>query len=693
MTMRIYEFAKLHNLASKELLIFLQEQGFECKSHMALIVPEMLVLLEKKYLKKTVIEKKSEKKVSASVESVAQEPKELFVATVDKEGALMDVSQVKKTQNTRPAKKQIRTFTEKPIVKKEEYVNSALLENPLVLRPVTVGDFSLKTGKPVSEVIVTLLRVGAVCTKNYLLSEEQVSLLAQTYGIATTKTSLLTKNVQESSSLRTAGVGKERLPIVVVMGHVDHGKTTLLDYIRKTRVVAREKGGITQHLGAYEAQTPQGNIVFLDTPGHEAFSKVRYRGAYIADLAVLVVAADDGVMPQTVECIKTLKALEIPIIVAINKVDKVDKVRLESIKRQLSQYELLVEEWGGTTICVPISAKEGTGVDQLLEMIILQSSMMELQGDLDKPGQGYILESKVEKGRGSTATVICRHGTLAVGNYFSAGEICGKIISLKDSFGVSQQHVGPSVPVIVTGFEQLPEIGSLFQVISEKAYRDIKAAHEAVSSARRPAIVSTMPNQKITNLLVKAEGNASLEALLDGIDKVSKQTKHPFFIIHTGVGNIMEGDVIFAQTAGAAIIGFGVKADHAATLYARKSGVEIKLFDIIYRIFEHLEAFAKKNEEVKKVVTKIGEANVLKVFDIKKFGIVAGAYIREGRFSEKGSVIIWRGKKAVGQGKIKSLQRDKKSVKEVHTGFECAFMVDGFVDWQQDDRVECFLEV
>ncbi len=690
MSMRVYEFAKLHDLVSKDVLIFLQKQGFECKSHMSIIAPEALILLEKKYVKNNLVEKKIEKKVTSSVELVAQEPKELFVSTAAKEGSSVHSSDIKKTVQNK--KQQV--FVEKTIPKKEEYAQNttSVAAEPLVLESITVGDFALKTGKPVSEVIVTLLRLGFVCAKNYALSTDQVTLLAQTYGIPTVKPTLV-KHKDSSASLRVAGSGKERLPIVVVMGHVDHGKTTLLDYIRKTRVVAREKGGITQHLGAYEAQTPQGNIVFLDTPGHAAFSKVRYRGAYIADLAILVVAADDGIMPQTVECIKTLKALEIPIIVAMNKVDKVDKTKLEVVKRQLSQYELLPEEWGGSVICVPISAKEGTGVDNLLEMVILQSHMMELQGALDQPGQGYILESKVEKGRGFTATVICRHGTIAVGNYFSAGSTHGKIVALKDSYGALQQKIGPSVPVVVAGFDELPEVGSLFQVITDKEYKALKSADSSAHATHRPLASHGSSNQKVTNLIIKAEGNASLEALVDGIDKVSKEVKHVFSVIHTGIGNIMESDVILAETTGAIIIGFGIKADHAALLYAKKSGSSIKTFDIIYRIFEFLEDFAKKNEEVKKVVTKIGEATVLKVFDIKKFGIVAGSYIRDGRFSDKGTVTIWRGKKVVGQGKIKSLQRDKKSVKEVHTGFECAFMVDGFVDWQQDDRVECFLEI
>ncbi len=753
--MRIYEFAKEHNLTSKEIITFLEAQGFDCKSHMMVIDDQMLKAIKKQFLKKIVapaeskinsskknksaekivIKKDSKQKkeslkpvelqVDQIVEKSIEEPL-LVVKNIVKEKELMPVlekqSLVQKQKEQKNSKlsnhvggssvnnhhrgKQVAAPAQAVVLKKQNFSKApseklvieeiSLLETPLVIRPLTVVDFSVKTGKPVSEVIITLLRSGAACNKNYLLSEEKVLELTRAYGLETMKASAALKpstGVAESG-LRLIKTGKERLPIVVVMGHVDHGKTTLLDYIRKTRVVAREKGGITQHIGAYEAHTPQGNIVFLDTPGHEAFSKVRHRGAYVADLGILVVAADDGVMPQTVECIKALKTLEIPIVVAINKIDKVDKIKLEVVKRQLSQYDLLPEEWGGTVVCLPISAKEGTGIDSLLEMIILQSQMMDLQGALDQPGEGYILESKIEKGRGSVATVIFRHGVAAVGSFFIAGDTVGKIVSLRNSSGALCQSVGPSTPIIITGFDKLPSIGSLFRIVDEKEYKAKSTHSDSASSTVRKSTLSVAASTPgVLNLIVKAEGNASLEAVLDGIDKISKQTKQPFFMVHSGVGSITENDVMLAETSSSHIIGFGVKADHNALLYGKKVKIDINLFDIIYRVFEDIEKYIKKHEEVKKIIVKIGEAAVLKVFDVKKFGIVAGSYIRDGRFSEKGSVKIWRGKKMVGEGKIKSLQRDKKSVKEVHSGFECAFLVDGFEDWQVDDRVECFLEV
>ena len=329
--MRIYEFSKLHNIPTKDLLDFLHSQGVDCKSHMAVITQEMLVLLEKKYLQKNAPSAPNKVELETTIVKAQVSPQESAVVSPPrKERPPMREPLVKKTISSgrHIPEKTEKTYSEPRFIQEDKKVPVG----PLVVEPMTVGDFAVKSAKPVSEVIVTLLRQGFMCTKNHLLSVEQVTELAQVYGLEVVKPTSSKQVAGAADSLRVASVGKERLPIVVVMGHVDHGKTTLLDYIRKTRVAAREKGGITQHLGAYEAQTPQGNIVFLDTPGHEAFAKVRRRGAFIADIAVLVVAADDGVMPQTVECIKALKTLEIPIIVAINKVDNVDKTRLESVK-------------------------------------------------------------------------------------------------------------------------------------------------------------------------------------------------------------------------------------------------------------------------------------------------------------------------------------------------------------------------
>ncbi len=704
--MRVHEFAKEHNLTSKQALDLLKKEGCELKSHISVIPDEVLVLLQKRFSLVNDEKVKRDARIETKANSVVAPENNL---------PLREEKSVKKTVSSYPKKtssspsqgrgkpgasgsknyqnsSKKRTVKKTFVPKKEEKKEEPFELKPLTLEPITIGDFALHTNKPVSEIIITLLKEGQACTKNHMLSVEQVEKLAKLYEIELIKpvfkktTSDAFHQMGKSESGKT---GVYRLPVVVVMGHVDHGKTSLLDYIRKTRVAAKEKGGITQHLGAYEAHTPQGNVVFLDTPGHEAFSKIRQRGASVADIAILVVAADDGVMPQTVESIKAILAMNLPVVVAINKIDKADIARVDIIKRQLSQYGILPEEWGGQVVCCPISAKTGQGIDNLLEMVLLQAEMLELKTITTVPAQGYILESKIERGRGAVATVLCRQGILKVGDFFNAGKVWGKVASLVDSYGVAQKEIGASTPAIVSGFEDFPSTGELIRVVTEEEYRKERGVKSRISSLRAAIGVE----KESLPIIVKADTNSSLEAVLDGIDKISKTADMSFFIVHAAVGNVTENDVILAETSNSLVIGFHTKIETAATQFARTSGIKIISFDIIYKLFEDLEARSKKAKIVEKKETKIGEATVLKVFDIKKLGVIAGCYIREGRFSENGHVIIKRGRKQVGEGKVKSLQRDKKSVKEVHTGYECAFIVDNFTDWQVDDTVECYLKI
>lgn len=681
--MRVYEFAKKHDVSSKALLEELKSKGVVLKSHMSIIPKEGLVSLGKKYVS-------SEKNIASS--------KEQQVGQMEKN------KNISSARATSPAQKQSRavrpskgrhSFRMKAETRaaKTEKEKLSLIENPLIVVAMSLGEFAEKTGLPVGELIVALLRQGQACTINHILSVGQVKELAAAYEVETVLPALKKKqSVEEKGNLGLGkNTGEQRLPVVVVMGHVDHGKTSLLDFIRKARVAAREKGGITQHLGAYKAETSHGDLVFLDTPGHAAFSKIRQRGASVADKAVLVIAADDGIMPQTIESIKAIKELKIPLIVAINKVDKVDKTRLEIVKRQLAQHDLLPEEWGGEIVCVPISAKTGEGIDHLLEMIVLQTELMELKAVKDIPAQGYVLESKLEKGRGPVATVLCRQGTLRVGDFFSAGTVKGKVTSLTNSEGDRCKSVGPSTPVSVTGFDELPPIGELFRVTSEQDYRRDRGEKQVRSSLS--SRLASVAGKEIVPLIVKADTNSSLEAVLEGIEKLSKEGDRTFFVVHSGIGNVMESDAILAETTSASVVGFYVKAEGGALSYARKAKIKIQTFQIIYKLLEELEVRLKKDKKQAMELAKIGEALVLKVFDIKKLGVIAGCQVREGRFSAAGEVVIKRGRKEVGKGKIKSLQRDKKVVKEVHTGFECAFLVEGFDEWQVDDIVECYLEI
>ena len=564
----------------------------------------------------------------------------------------------------------------------------SVMPSEIVIEAMGVVDAAQKFGIPVNDLILTLLGWRVIAAKNQSISSKVVERLAEHYGVKAIKPRVV---VQEEALTSLAVEGgdqlEERLPVVVVLGHVDHGKTTLLDFIRKTRVVAKEKGGITQHLGAYEVVTNHGNLVFLDTPGHEAFPKMRQRGVRVADIGVLVIAADDGIMPQTVEVIKNLKTMGIPIIVAINKVDKADATRIEVVKRQLAEHDLLPEEWGGQVICIPISALTGKGVDQLLEMIALQSQLLELRASRTGSARGFVLESRLERGRGPVATLILQHGMLQLGDYFICGKTRGRVSSIKNSFGNVVQQVGPSIPVLVAGFQELPEAGEVLRVVSkEEVRRDKQQQSQDLRTTRTS-------DENAINLIIKTDTNSSREALIDAIVKLEKKNDTVFSVVHDGVGDVSEGDIELAYSTGSTIIGLHVKAETNALSLAQRRKVSVQLYDIIYKLLESLEKRAQKAKPIEMVRTKIGEAIVRRVFDIKGVGVIAGSYVQDGKFSRDGYVVAWRAKQKIGEGRITSLQREKKTVKEAHAGYECGFVVEGMTDWQVDDRVECFVDI
>jgi translation initiation factor IF-2 len=668
--MRIYEFSQLNNVSSKDIIEKLQKNGFDVKSHMSVLDEKAIAFLSKSSLEDSV-----------SIKQV--EPLKELKPTNPIEKKVPELSQSPKVKPIVPEENQQPAI----FTKKDHHNTSSSIE--LVVHPMGVAEFAEKVKKSVTDIIVTLLKWGIVATKNQIISEEIVQRLAHHYEIPIIK-ALAKQEVVEinNQNVSTADLEK-RPPVVVVVGHVDHGKTTLLDYIRKTRVAFKEKGGITQHLGAYEATTSHGNIVFLDTPGHEAFVKIRQRGIKVADIVILIVAADDGVMPQTVEAIKYALSMKVPIVVAINKVDKVDTARLDIIKRQLNQYGITVEDWGGDIICVPISAKTGVGVDRLLEMVALQAEMMELRAEINVPANGYILESSSEKGRGVVVTLIAQNGILKVGDYVLCGNTSGHISSLFDSYGKRIKEMHPALPAQAAGFDGRPEAGDFFKVIQKDEYLKAKSSGEDKASLAGKRFMY----QNGINLLVKADNHSSLEAIVEGIDRLSKKQKKGFNILRQEVGDVNEGDIEFAFNTGARIICFNTKTETNAHVLADRRKVSILYFGIIYKLLEDLEKIIEAAKDIEMVKSKIGEAYVLRVFDIKKVGVIAGSVVRDGRFTRDGFAMIWRGKTKVGEGKITSLQRDKKTVKEVFTGFECAFMVDGFTDWAEDDRVECYIDI
>lgn len=561
--------------------------------------------------------------------------------------------------------------------------------------PMTVADLADRLNKPISVVIMLLLKQGVAAAKNQVISAVQVASVAEALGAEVCEPQEHVSSVEDVASLNKAdnkgSVLAERLPVVVVVGHVDHGKTTLLDHIRKTRVAARERGGITQHIGAYRADTPHGSIVFIDTPGHEAFSVVRARGITAADIAILVVAADNGVQPQTVEALERAQKAGIPIVVAINKIDRASAKQIEDVKGELSRRGLMPEEWGGETTYVPISALKGDGIDNLLEMVVLHSKMADLKAYLDVPAVGYVLESRLEKGRGAVATVVCRNGKLKIGDSFLCGDTQGRVSSLFDYSGKSVTVINPSEPAQVSGFLDLPRAGDVLKVVPAENLRRERAAASADKRSTL-SLVQTVKENSI-KIVLKVDTVSTKEVLISALEKLSGKTYSGISILSAGVGAITESDVEFAADTGAYVYGLHIKIDQKTMRLANELGVTVNVFDIIYKLLEQIEELAQKGKPVKKVLKKVGEALVLKVFDIKNLGIVAGARIVDGVCHKTSSVKVYRSNRNIGKGSISSLQRDKNNVKEVRKGFECAFMVDGFTDWLVDDRVECFDEV
>jgi len=561
-------------------------------------------------------------------------------------------------------------------------------------------------GKPTGELIIALLKKGMACNRNNILAVDVLQQLGEQFAIKVIVQ--LEKQRQETTVTKpTVMTGTTRAPIVVVMGHVDHGKTTFLDFIRKMNVAGGEKGGITQHLGAYEVDGSHGKTVFLDTPGHEAFSYIRERGSKITDIAVLMVAVDDGIKPQTIEAINQAKAAQVPIIVAVNKIDKMQSpAALETIKRQLAQYELMPEDWGGQTIVVPISAKTGAGVDKLLDMITLQAEMMDLKADAKAPAKAFILESRLEKGFGPVATIICTQGTIKQGDYFTCGAATGKVRLLRNSKGQKLSEAGPSIPVQVIGFDSFASIGDWLTVVPMQTYLQTKSDRPTISqkAATPPDFTQSLATatgahkkaDKSINLILKTDTRGSKEAVMDSIEKLvkaNKEIKCPINIIQSGIGDISEGDVELAANTGATIMTLHVKVEKNAQHLAKQKDVNVQSFDIIYHMIDYLDGVLKSKKEVVISWKKVGEATVKKVFDIKGTGVIAGCYMRDGVLARNNKVACVRNGKTIAESKVTSLQRDKKPVKEVHAGFEFGFTADKFNDWIEGDTVFSYEEV
>jgi translation initiation factor IF-2 len=567
---------------------------------------------------------------------------------------------------------------------------------------ISVKDLSALMGIEASQLIKKLMVLGTMATVNQIIDGQTAALLATEFGVEAT--------VEERKSLEQVYLGEDveeeekhlllRPPVVTIMGHVDHGKTTLLDAIREAKVAASEAGGITQHIGAYQAELKGKKITFLDTPGHEAFTAMRARGAQMTDIVVLVVAADDGVMPQTVEAINHAKAAGVPIIVAINKIDK-PNAQPDRVKQELTEYGLVAEEWGGDTIMVPCSALRREGLDTVLEMILLVAELRELKADPTRKARGFVIEAQLDKGRGPVATVLVQKGTLQVGDSLVAGAVAGKVRAMVSEKGRNVKKVGPSTPVQVLGLSEVPQAGDPFAVLEEDKVARLIAAKrtEAVraESLAKPTRLSledlfTKIKQgevKTLNLVLKADVQGSVEALKGSLEQLSNDEVR-VNVMHSGVGAISESDVMLASASGAIIIGFNVRPDVNARKIADRESVDIRLYRVIYEALDQVKAaiFGMLAPQFKESI--LGRAEVRQVFRVPKVGTVAGCYVLDGKITRTAQARVLRDNVVVYEGKLESLRRFKDDVKEVAAGYECGIGLEKYQDVKEGDVIEAF---
>lgn len=742
MSKRIYEKAREIGIENKELLNALRELGFDIKTASSSFTDEMNERI------KDLDFGKSSQKESADI------PKKVDIARDARREAILKrmmgktgskPASTRKTVESEPPSDHKETPSTKHSVPKTSELElkpkpkkRKKLKPLRVMEKMTPKDLAKTIDIPVSEVLKGCMTFGVMATSNQRLGLDVIEAVCEELGYFAILVSeegfyappILEKIIDEKSEDKTVGTdgeevlpiidigrqkkakkkkkkrkkgdkaGASRAPIVTVMGHVDHGKTTLLDYIRNAHVVAGEKGGITQHIGAYEVKTDSGNITFIDTPGHEAFTAMRARGAQFTDIVILVVAQDDGLMPQTKEAINHARAADVPIIIAINKMD-LPAANADKVKNELAQNGIMVEDWGGDTLATEISALAGDGVSVLLEQIALQAEMMELTAEAEIPANGVVVEALLDKFRGATATILILEGTLKQGDSIVVGSISGRIRSMEDERGKRLKEAGPSTPVIITGLDGVPQAGDLFEVLPSDS-----EARKIAEERRKSEHVSEEPiPQKMTledffalvegkeakelPVVLKADVDGSLEAvknILDnlGNDEVSVNT------IYAGVGAINENDVLLASASTAIVLGFNVKPDNRAKKASKKEGVDIQIYDIIYELKADIKASLEGMLEPEMIEERIGTVEIRQVFQISKVGKIAGSFVQDGEVRRNSNVEIVRAGEVIGTGKISQLKRFKDDVKEVSGGFECGIEIEGFKDYQEGDILNVF---
>ena len=613
----------------------------------------------------------------------------------DQEGGMLDYYDLTTERGRRGKKKQS---------KNEERTKQKIFQLTEIEIPetITVKDLAAEMKKTTADVIKKLLGYGIMATINNEIDFDTAFLVAGEFGITAKKKQIITEeDILFDESEDKKEELQERPPVVVVMGHVDHGKTSLLDTIRKTNVIEGEAGGITQAIGAYMVTVNDRKITFLDTPGHEAFTAMRARGAQITDIAILVVAANDGIMPQTVEAINHAKSAGIPIIVAINKIDLPDS-NVEKVKQELMNYELVPEEWGGDTICVPISAKNNTNIDQLLEMVLLEADVLELKANPHKQAKGVVIEAKLDKSKGPIATMLVQRGTLDVGDTIVVGSSIGRIRVMTNDKGKKVKQAGPSTPVEITGLTDVPEAGDIFyEVKDEKMAKHLierrkrQAREKAINQVTKVTLDNLFSQMeegklKVLNLIVKADVQGSVEAVKQSMEKLSNDEVR-VKVIHSAVGAVNQSDVTLAKVSNAIIIAFNVRPDNMAKEIAEKDEVEIKQYSVIYQAIEDVELAMKGMLDPKYEEKVIGNVEVRQTFRISNVGTIAGGYVLSGKVERNAGVRVIRDNVVIHEGKLATLKRFKDEVKEVTKGFECGMQIENYNDIKEGDNIEVYV--
>ena len=687
---RIHEYAKETGLTSKEIIDFLESKNIEVKSHMSSLEDDVLKVLDAQFKKNA---KKADAKPAADKPAAKQNNTK---QNQQKNNNNRNKNQKNSKNNAKP--KQAEAKKQEPKQAEPESKHFTYEEG------ITVGELAEKIGVDSSVIVKDLFLLGIVTNINQSLDQDSVEVVAENYGF----TSELEVFIDDTDltnffNLEEQNLDEERPSVVTIMGHVDHGKTTLLDSIRNTKVTAAEAGGITQHVGAYQIEHGDKKITFLDTPGHAAFTTMRARGAQVTDITILVVAADDGVMPQTIEAINHAKAAEVPIIVAVNKTDK-PTANADRVMTELGEHGLYPEDWGGDTIFVQLSALTGEGIDDLLEMITLVGEMAELKTTSDMAAVGTVIDAELDKSRGPAASLLVQHGTLNVGDSIVVGSTFGKVRAMVSDTGQRIKSAGPSVPVEITGINDVPEAGDRFVV-----FKDDKKARQIGEARHENKIVKDREvNQKVSldnlfeqmkegemkdlNIIIKGDAQGSVEALAASLMKIDVEGVN-VRIIHTGVGAINESDVTLANASSAIIIGFNVRPDVNAKRAADQSQIDMRLHRIIYKVIEEIEFAMKGMLDPEFEEQVIGNVEVREIFKVSKVGTIAGAYVTDGKITRDSGVRVIRDGIVVFEGELDTLKRFKDDAKEVTTGYECGLTIKNFNDIKEGDQIEPFIMV